>query len=48
VAISVGLSVLLGVLRIIKGWPLTTVIIGGYLGVIITTAFAPDNIIGIA
>jgi hypothetical protein len=48
VAISVGLSVLLGVLRIIKGWPLTTLIIGGYLLVIITTAFAPDNIIGIA
>ncbi|CAB5502060.1 Uncharacterized MFS-type transporter [Bathymodiolus azoricus thioautotrophic gill symbiont] len=48
VAISVGFSVLLGVLRIIKGWSLTYLIIGGYLGVIITTAFAPDNIIGIA
>lgn len=48
VAISVGLSVLLGVLRIIKGWSLTNLIIGGYLLVIITTAFAPDNIIGIA
>ncbi len=48
VAISVGLSVLLGVLRIIKGWSLTHLIIGGYLLVIITTVFAPDNIIGIA
>lgn len=48
VAISVGFSVLLGVLRIIKGWSLTRLIIGGYLLVIITTAFAPDNIIGIA
>ncbi|MBA5249465.1 MAG: DUF1538 domain-containing protein [Gammaproteobacteria bacterium] len=48
VAISVGFSVLLGVLRIIKGWPLTHLIIGGYLLVIIATIFAPDNIIGIA
>ena len=48
VAISVGFSVLLGVLRIIKGWSLTYLIISGYLLVIITTAFAPDNIIGIA
>lgn len=48
VAISVGLSVLLGVLRIIKGWSLTYLIIIGYLLVIIATTFAPDNIIGIA
>ncbi|SFV87363.1 Permease of the major facilitator superfamily [hydrothermal vent metagenome] len=48
VAISVGFSVLLGVLRIIKGWSLTHLIIGGYLLVIIATIFAPDNIIGIA
>lgn len=48
VAISAGLAVLLGVLRIIKGWSLAHLIIGGYLLVIITTAFAPDNIIGIA
>lgn len=48
VAISVGFSVLLGVLRIIKGWPLTHLIISGYLLVIIATIFAPNNIIGIA
>jgi len=48
VALSVGFSVLLGVLRIIKGWPLTYLIMGGYILVIITTVFAPDNIIGIA
>jgi hypothetical protein len=48
VAISVGLSVLLGVLRIIKGWSLTYLIIIGYLLVIIATTFATDNIIGIA
>ncbi|MBA5248956.1 MAG: DUF1538 domain-containing protein [Gammaproteobacteria bacterium] len=48
VAISVGFSVLLGVLRIVKGWALTHLIIGGYLLVIIATVFAPDSIIGIA
>lgn len=48
VAISVGLSVLLGVLRILQGWSLTYLIIGGYLLVIITTIFAPDDIISIA
>lgn len=48
VAISAGFAVLLGVLRIIKGWPLTHLIIGGYLLVIVTTVFAPDNIIGVA
>ncbi len=48
VALSVGFSVLLGVLRIIKGWPLTYLIMGGYILVIITTFFAPENIIGIA
>ena len=48
VAISVGLSVVFGVMRILKGWPLQWIIIGGYLLVIITTIFAPDFIIGIA
>ncbi|SMN12609.1 Permease of the major facilitator superfamily [Bathymodiolus heckerae thiotrophic gill symbiont] len=48
VAISVGLSVLLGALRIIKGWALTYLIIGGYSLVIIATIFAPEFIIGIA
>ncbi|SMN10844.1 Permease of the major facilitator superfamily [uncultured Candidatus Thioglobus sp.] len=48
VAISVGLSLILSVLRILKGWPLQYLVIGGYLLVIITTALAPDYIIGIA
>ncbi len=48
VAISVGLSLILSVLRILKGWPLQYFVIGGYLLVIITTALAPDFIIGIA
>ncbi|MGB1238652.1 MAG: DUF1538 family protein [Pseudomonadales bacterium] len=48
VALSVGLAILLGVLRIIKGWPVQWFIIGGYILVVIMTAFAPDAIIGIA
>jgi len=48
VALSVGFAILLGVLRIIKGWPVQYLIIGGYVGVVIMTAFAPQEIIGIA
>ncbi len=48
VAISVGLAVIIGVFRILKGWPIQYLIIGGYALVIITTIFAPDFIIGIA
>ncbi|HIG89049.1 DUF1538 domain-containing protein [Candidatus Thioglobus sp.] len=48
VAISVGVAVVIGVLKILKGWPIYRLIIGGYLLVIITTFFAPDFIIGIA
>jgi hypothetical protein len=48
VAISVGFAILVGVFRIIKGWPVQYLIIGGYLGVVIMTAFAPEEIIGIA
>ena len=31
VAISVGLAVMIGVIRILKGWPIQYLIIGGYL-----------------
>ncbi len=48
VAFSVGLAILVGVLRIIKGWPLQWIIIGGYIIVVILTFFAPKEIIGIA
>ena len=48
VALSVGMAVMLGVLRILKGWPMQYIIIGGYIFVIIITNFAPANIIGIA
>ena len=48
VALSVGFAILIGVLRIIKGWPVQYLIISGYIGVVIMTAFAPKEIIGIA
>lgn len=48
VAVSVGLAILLGVLRILKGWPIYYLIIGGYILVMIMTIFAPKEIIGIA
>jgi hypothetical protein len=48
VAFSVGFAILIGVLRIIRGWPLHYLIIAGYCGVLIITPFAPDEIIGIA
>lgn len=48
VAFSVGMAIAMGVLRIIKGWPLIWFIIGGYALIVITTFFAPPQIIGIA
>lgn len=48
VALSVGFAIVIGVLRILKGWPIQYLIIGGYLGVVVMTAFAPKWIIGIA
>jgi hypothetical protein len=48
VALSVGCAILLGVLRIIFGWPLHYFIMAGYLLVVIVTSIAPVEIIGIA
>jgi len=48
VALSVGFAIVVGVLRILKGWPIHWIIIGGYIGVVCMTAFAPREIIGIA
>lgn len=48
VALSVGVAIVLGVLRILKGWPIQYMIIGGYIGVVILTGFAPESIIGVA
>jgi len=48
VAVSVGIAILIGVMRIIRGWPVHYLIIGGYVIVMIMTLFAPKEIIGIA
>ncbi len=48
VALSVGASLVLGVFRILKGWPIHYLIIGGYLIVVVMTGFAPPEIVGIA
>jgi hypothetical protein len=48
VALSVGFALVMGVIRILKGWPVQYLIIGGYLGVVIMTFFAPHEIIGLA
>lgn len=48
VAVSVGLAIVIGVIRIIRGWPLVLLIVAGYIGVMALTPFAPPEIIGIA
>ncbi|GHE87734.1 membrane protein [Aliiroseovarius zhejiangensis] len=48
VAAAVGSSLVIGVMRILLGWPIHYLIIGGYVLVVIMTAFAPAEIIGIA
>ena len=48
VAVSVGIAILLGVLRIIFDWPLHYCIIAGYCLVVAMTSVAPAEIIGIA
>jgi hypothetical protein len=48
VALSVGSAIVIGVLRILKGWPIHYLIITGYILVVIMTSFAPKEIIGIA
>lgn len=48
VAVAVGASLVIGVMRILLGWPIQYLIIGGYVIVVIMTWFAPPEIIGIA
>jgi hypothetical protein len=48
VALSVGVAIMLGVLRILLNWPIHLMIMIGYILVIVVTAFAPAEIIGIA
>ena len=48
VALSVGIAITVGLIRILKGWPVHYLIIGGYVAVMIMTIFAPKEIVGIA
>jgi hypothetical protein len=48
VAFSVGIAIVVGVLRILKGWPIHLMIAGGYILVVLMTSMAPREIIGIA
>jgi len=48
VAFSVGIAILVGVLRILRGWPLHYLIIAGYILVMLMTMIAPKEIIGLA
>ena len=47
-AVSVGVAIVIGVIRILKGWPIHYLIMGGYIGVVIMTGLAPPEIVGIA
>ena len=48
VAFSVGVAIVTGVFRILTGWPIHYFILTGYVIVVIMTALAPPEIIGIA
>lgn len=48
VAFAVGFAIVIGVLRIIRGWPIQYLILGGYVVVVLMTIIAPSWIIGIA
>ena len=48
VAVSVGLAIAIGIIRILRGWPVHYLIIPGYMVVILMTLIAPKEIVGIA
>lgn len=48
VAAAVGVALVLGVIRILTGWPLHYFILGGYGLVVAATAMAPEEIIAVA
>jgi len=48
VALSVGAAIVLGILRILRGWSLPVLIVGGYVLVMLMTLFAPKEIVGLA
>jgi len=48
VALSVGVALLIGVMRIIANWSLPVMIISGYILVVLITTIAPAEIVGVA
>jgi len=48
VGVSVGVALALGVIRILKGWPLHWLVIGGYGVVMVLTPLAPVEMVAIA
>lgn len=48
VALAVGVALVIGVMRILADWSLPLLIIGGYFLVVIVTAVAPEEIVGVA
>lgn len=48
VAAAVGTALVLGTLRVLRGWPVHRIVIGGYALVVLVTPFAPPEVVGIA
>ncbi len=48
VAVSVGIAIAVGIIRILRGWPIHYLIIAGYVIVVLMTLIAPKEIVGIA
>jgi hypothetical protein len=48
VGVAVGVALVIGVVRILKGWPLHWVMVAGYAVVLAVTPLAPPEILGIA
>lgn len=48
VALAVGCALTLGVMRIVFGWPLRWLVIGGFVLVVAMTVVAPPEVVGIA
>lgn len=48
VALAVGVAIVIGVLRILRGWRIDIMIMVGYGLVVVMTALAPEEIVGIA
>ena len=48
VALAIGVALAFGVTRIVMGWSLPKMVIGGYVAVTVTAFFAPAEAIGIA